>query len=358
MPNVAPFPGKALIREQAAEWLVRLDRGALSADEQARLRAWLAADEGHRAQLIDMARLWGQMDCLAALADECPLRAERAPGDEVPPWWRRPSLGVATFASVVGAALLMAFFGKGGLDEGAYVGRNAASSEIVFRTRVGEQSRSVLQDGSALTLNTGSTARVRLAERSREVFLDAGEAYFEVSKDPGRPFLVHAGSGQVKAIGTAFSVRLSGPEVAVVVREGTVQVSTEKALEQLDTRSSAAARDAMPAEQQVTLSAGKAVRYGRSIQEPEMLDDSSLAHSIAWTDGKWAFSGETLAEVVSEINRYTETQLVIEDPAIADVRIGGYFDVGDLEPLLAALDAGFAIRSTRTPDNRILLRAR
>src|SRR5690606_33297077 len=93
-------------------------------------------------------------------------------------------------------------------------------------TRLGEQTRAVLNDGSIMTLNTLTQAKVHFDDNERRVYLKSGEAHFEVAKNKNRPFRVYAESGRITAVGTAFSVRIDDGNVNVTVSEGSVEVAT------------------------------------------------------------------------------------------------------------------------------------
>src|SRR5229473_648456 len=99
-------------------------------------------------------------------------------------------------------------------------------------TAVGQQRNVTLADGSTVTLNTNTILETDLRRRTREIYLRKGEAHFQVAHDRSRPFLVHAGDAVVRAVGTAFEVRvLTDQHVDVVVDEGRVEVQTEVAAE-------------------------------------------------------------------------------------------------------------------------------
>ena len=101
----------------------------------------------------------------------------------------------------------------------------------LYATAVGQQTTTVLPDGSQIILNTNSQIRVKYGDQYRQVHLLQGEALFTVAKNSSRPFRVYAGSGQIQAIGTAFSVYLKGPVVQVTVTEGRVALATRRSAE-------------------------------------------------------------------------------------------------------------------------------
>src|SRR5690606_28122566 len=160
--------------------------------------------------------------------------------------------------------------------------------------------------------------------------------------------VVYAGQGQVRAVGTAFSVRVSGEKVEVLVDEGEVEVVASVPATVSEPGKAA---PALAPRKVIKLKEGGATSYGSAIEVAQYLAEPEVRQRLAWRSGKWLFEGETLEEVVAEVGRYTDTRIEIVDPAIADLRIGGFFDIGELDALLAVLDAGFGVRSTRLSGN-------
>ena len=76
---------------------------------------------------------------------------------------------------------------------------------------------------------------------------------------------------------------------------------------------------------------------------------------LAWQRGMLIFQGEPLGEVLAEFGRYTNDTLVIADPSLRGLRVGGYFRAGDVDALLIALRENFQIESTTDAHGRILL---
>ncbi|MCG3171493.1 MAG: hypothetical protein CALGDGBN_03115 [Pseudomonadales bacterium] len=337
MKNVVPFRSKGRIETEAAAWVVRIDGAELGNRDREQLNAWLAEDARHRAAFERLATVWGKLDCLELLAEIIPLPRKQSRlrvGD--PEWfgWRR-NAGLFALGCVFAVGLV--FAGRQGLLSWVLPGGSVVES--VYQTRTGEQSRILLGDGSKVMLNTRSEVRVRIDDRQRAVYLSTGEAFFEVAPNPRVPFVVYAGHGAVRAVGTGFNVRIMEQSVEVTVTEGSVSVSTRQA----------------PRPDEVTVRAGGAARYARQVETPDYPSGEHIERRVAWTGGKWAFDGQTLEEVVKDIGRYTNQRLQIIDPRIEHIRIGGYFDVGEIEPFLEALDTGFGIKHRHIAEDLIVL---
>jgi transmembrane sensor len=215
----------------------------------------------------------------------------------------------------------------------------------VYKTEQGGFQRISLQDGSTAFLNTNSEIRVKLTAERREVVLSRGEALFTVAHDAHRPFDVTAADTVVRAVGTAFSVRLrEQQQVDVIVTEGRVAIDPPDDL--LDSKLSQQQID-LPTLS--TLAAGETVTVKARHLNVHKIAAEDLTRKLAWTQGRLWFDRVTLYEAVTEFNRYNRRQLLIDDPAIANLHIGGAFDATDLDSFVAALQS-FGIRAfpTRT----------
>jgi transmembrane sensor len=201
-----------------------------------------------------------------------------------------------------------------------------------YSTHVGEFHRVLLEDGSSIQLNTDTEVRVRYSARYRHVDLMRGEALFQVAKNKEKPFDVEAGETTVRAVGTAFTVRLheagANERVDVVVSEGRIAINP-------------------PSTQTYPAGSVATVRNGRV--DATMAEADDITSKLAWTTGRLMFQGEKLSDVVDELNRYNQRKLQVTDPDIAELRIGGTFQATDPDGFARALGATFGIKSRLVP---------
>lgn len=325
--------------EIAARWVVRAHARPLSEQEQAELKAWLDLDPRHRGAYVRALAQWIDLDRLATLRgptarfprDFSPTRVERETGLLVS---RRNLLaaGVAAF-TVMGGGLSWLF-------------RNRGVEHYV--SEIGNVRRISLSDGSMIVLNTDTEVFVRLTERARDIELVRGEVLFEVAHDSTRPFVVNANGMLVKAVGTAFAVRLDTERVGVTVTEGVVEVSEPVTV----AASKAATTMASHTESQRIsrrVSANERVVVAPT-QAPEVqsIAVEEATRQLAWVGGMVAFNGETLQTAVNEINRHNHRKIVINDPVLADKPVVGVFRTNDLEGF--AMAAATALKARAVPD--------
>ena len=175
-------------------------------------------------------------------------------------------------------------------------------------------------------------------DRERVVEIERGEAFFEVAHDPNRPFIVKAGDRRVIAVGTQFSVRRVGADLRVVVSEGTVRYE------------SSATDSPAP----TLLPAGSMARARGDAIQVQQRPVTEAERSLTWRNGLLTFRNTPLAEAVAEFNRYNVRQIVIEDPAIAGLEVGGVFRSRNVEPFVHLLEHGFAVQATIQADRIVL----
>lgn len=322
---------KTDIESTALDWLMRQDAGELSPAVQVEFDQWLSASTRHRVTFLRLQAAWTRADRLKRLRpldgsiDENLLESPR-------PRWparlRSASWALAgTMAVSVAAIAWFTLYPIGWND---------------YDTAVGSSERVILRDGSTVTLNTDSKLRVRLTRERREVVLLQGEALFDVAHDSQRPFDVKAGATRIRAVGTAFSVRLRGrSDVEVLVAEGRVAIDPPEA----DLR---ARIDALPPTVPM-LSAGDSARVRSDALRVTKIQPQAVSRKLAWKDGRLWFDRMTLQEAVDEFNRYNRRQIEIIDPQIAALHIGGGFDTTDPDGFIEALQSSFRIRAIPDP---------
>jgi len=210
-------------------------------------------------------------------------------------------------------------------------------------TNVGGIEQLVLQDGTRVDLNTDSEVKVRFTGGQREVVLTHGEAFFAVMHRADWPFSVRAGSATIRAVGTKFSVRLrEDNEADVIVIEGRIAIegSTEAAV-----GSARLSQGTIPFS--LTASAGESIAVSSTtLGARTNLSPATLKRRTAWIDGWIWFSKDPLPQAVAEFNRYHRQQLVLVDPALATLEIGGRFRSTDLGSFIATLEHSFDVRAT------------
>jgi len=318
------------ISEQAARWAVRADAGPLGPDEQQELDAWLNADPRHRGAYVRARAHWVDLDRLAAIHG--PASPEATTVEGRPGISRRQLLAASVAAvSVVGGGLSWIIL-RSGRDH--------------YTSGIGEVRRIALEDGSTLMLNTATEVTVQFSERQRNIRLIRGEALFEVAHDTVRPFLVRVNDIAVRAVGTAFAVRLEAAQIDVTVTEGIVEVAEPATAPAADQAASATSR---PKAQRVAANERVVIMLARAA-EVRPIAPAEADRQLAWREGLVSFDGESLQTAVAEINRHNRRQIVIDDPALAEKPVVGIFRATDLDGFSAAAAEALKARAIRDGD--------
>jgi len=313
------------IEERAADFLMRRGEPAWSGEDQRELDAWLDASMAHKAAFWRLEHGWAAMDRLAAL----------------PPQWKSrqpvfPLLRQRWKIAALAASLLLAI-----MAGGIYRSFNSSAVQAKFATLVGANLTVPLPDGSEAQLNTASAIRAEVSGRHRWIWLDRGEVYFSVAPDPSKPFVIHAGARRITVLGTRFAVRRDGQKVTVSVVDGRVR---------LDGDGPASGVGSVTVEKGgiAVADGGTTLLAAQSVE--------SIERRLTWRQGMLNFDQSTLGEVAAEFNRYNRRQLVVSDPTIAAMRIGGSFQTTNVDAFIRLLRDAYGLRGEESGEQTILSR--
>ncbi|HWY96697.1 MAG TPA: FecR domain-containing protein [Steroidobacteraceae bacterium] len=334
MSEIVKLRTRADIDEEAAVWIWRMDSTAVAASDRQAFEAWLRQDPRHRRAAAALSAVWSTLDGLAeAKRDEkiaTFTNTAKLPLLHYPQrWWFAAAAVLAAVA--VGAIWL----------------QQGSGESQTLATAVGQQRNVTLADGSTVTLNTNTILETDLRWHTREIYLRKGEAHFQVAHDRSRPFLVHAGDAVVRAVGTAFEVRvLTDQHVDVVVDEGRVEV---QATALLPASPGPAARIRAAAATTVrALNAGERLSTASRDYAVTPITAQQMSSELAWREGAIVFDGQPLSEAIAEIERYTDARIVVSDPEIARLRVGGRFRTGDVQEFFDALQTALPVSIRHT----------
>jgi transmembrane sensor len=222
-----------------------------------------------------------------------------------------------------------------------------------YVTAAARQQQIALNDGSVVNLNVSSEVSVRLTANERRVTLASGQAHFAVAHDTARPFIVTAAGVSVRAVGTAFSVRVGETGVEVLVTEGKVEVTR-------DAISTEAAIVAPAAATASRLVAGERAVITREVSVAnapiERVSAQSLSAAVRWHSQVMTFSDLPLREAVVLFNRRNETQLVLPDEKLGGQKIGGTFAADQVEAFVRLLEKDGDVVAERRGTREIALR--
>lgn len=336
------------ISDTAARWLARHDRG-LSGDELREFADWQDADWRHAEEFARLRSEWesfgiaGADPELVAMARELDARTRRV--RPFPRSLARWAVGVAAAAAVVLCAVALR------RDPASHApGTPVATYEVMpsaARTMT-------LADGSVVDLRGDSEISVDMTGSERRIRLLRGEAHFTVAKDPRRPFTVSAGAVSVRAVGTAFNVRLGVEAVEVLVTEGKVRVDDLTRGKSLVAPATAGAAPILQAGQKVVIAANTAVGKVQPAQ-PLDLRPAEVDQMLSWQSTRLIFNRTTLADAVEAFNQQGRQRIAIGDDTLRGQLLGGTFRADNVDGFVRLLEQAGSVHAQHLSDGTTVL---
>lgn len=339
---------------EASDWIAKLDR-SLSDDEQESLKAWLALSHKNTAVLLEVAQMWDKMDDLSRLSDLFPKTATTR--KRIPKWFGAVAASVVfaiTFGLYQGGANIFKF----GFDEQSSV----VAMQMNYQTNIGESNTINLPDNSKIVLNTNSFVQVKYTDSARIIELQRGEIHIDVAHDKSRPLSVIASGKVIQAVGTAFNVEVKNELVELIVTDGKVLVAEKSKhikqndIEVIDIDELA---KKLP-NNSMAISKGEKVDLdltGHIKEKVVKVDAIDVAASLSWRHGNLIFRGESLADAMDEISRYTDIKFELSnDDSLKKIQVAGMFKTGDVTGLLDVLSRNFNIQYERIGSDKIILK--
>jgi transmembrane sensor len=305
--------------------------------------AWRRENEAHDAAFRNAAQAWDGAALLKHSPTYADLLGTPTLRERVVAWWHSvtefrpqfaPSRGFA-FASVLAVVIVT----------GALF---LTPREPDFSTQVAEIRDVPLDDGSVVTLGAKSALDVKFSQDERTVRLAGGEAFFSVSKNAARPFVVLAGDTRIRVVGTKFNVNYDGGRVRVSVLEGVVEVMRgDGGTERVTSGNTSGSM--------VKLIAGQQVVALDSVPLPKA-EPLNGAEPGVWREGRLSYQDAPLSEIVADANRYRAGQIRIMSPLLTNERLTTSFRTSQIDQMLDTLPDTLPLIVQRKPDGSIELR--
>jgi transmembrane sensor len=314
-PHENPEPLSEALLDEAAEWLVHLNESQATQAEFEEWQRWLNADPRHSRAFHALENTW-QLSRQAAISlnsrDEPTFNCDR------PHKMRRRRVWAAAAAILIFAGIV-----------GVWWSRMPA----IVQTGTAEQRVVWLPDRSQVTVGPLTRVSYRYSAATRALRLDTGQAFFEVTKDAHRPFVVDTRRGRIVAVGTAFSVNVASDRLNVTVAEGTVRIENAE-LSQKPSGSAAA--------DPVMVSAGR--RYIAATNGASVTTLPSTTPDVSWRDGRLVYYGDPLSAVITDLNRYAVDRIELADQTLGDLQYTGTVFPKGINDWLVSLPNIFPVR--------------
>jgi transmembrane sensor len=323
----------------AAVWMARRDAG-WSATDQAEFQAWFDASPENTLAWAKVDAAWHVLDLprhdglAQSFALQLAVRQRRRR-------MRRSAFACIALATAAGLALMLV----------APVGQ-LEPAPVTAAPQLVRSLQQVLPDGSVVDLNRNAEIVVEYTSARRTVRLVRGEAHFDVKSQVARPFVVRAGGVDVRAVGTAFAVRLDADAVDVLVTKGSVEVEAP---------AETASASGLPPVATVMISAGDCVSMPmaavKALPATESVSAAEIARRLQWRGPRLELSGTKLADAIATLNKTSRVQVTIADAGLAQLRMSGVFRADDLEGFVDVLATNYGAVVERN-GNEIVLRRR
>lgn len=217
------------------------------------------------------------------------------------------------------------------------------STQLVELAAASQQVKTItLPDGTLVSINSNTRLEYpkRFGKNTREVTIE-GEAFFEVSPNKDKPFIIHAGDAQIKVLGTSFNVSAYPNEklMEVIVKTGKVQVlNTVTADNQLN---------------ELILNPGE---KGTMVYLSNALlkTTNENPNFIAWKTHVLIFRATSLGEVISNLEKVYKVEILLEDPALSDLLLTAHFNDNSLDFILKVIETTFQMETLQVNGQYLL----
>ena len=325
-------------KDHILELMARKLSGEATHEELSELQEHLSADAaaGERCKVLD--QFWSRQEHgahpsveenLKKVLGNLNLTSANAP--VVPLRHRRRWVWVAAAVLVLCGVGMLIYVGRRGAGE--------IGDALTLEKHNAKGTKSIIQlsDGSKIWLNADSKLKYPEVFRSdtREVYLN-GEAFFDVAKSPGRPFIIHLANGTVKVLGTSFNVRAydNEPVVETSVATGRIAFIPKYTHKKQDT---------------IYLAPDHKASYTFTSEEVRTSATSSNEDK-AWTEGKLIFRGMTMEQIAVALERNFGKKVVFVDDGPKEFVFTGSFENNTLDEIMFYLTRtkNFSYKITNT----------
>lgn len=317
MSNTSKYYADISLSDEAINKIVYLSSGRATEHDHAQFAKWRLLSPQHELAAREAEALWQGIGIAGQNLRKSASRKQMT---------RRKALGLAAFMT-----------GSVALYQAGFIGPRLYAD---YTTGIGERKNITLTDGSKILLNASSALSINMSDKERRLTLHEGQAEFIVAKEQTRPFIVEAGNGQIRALGTIFDVDIRPDQVAVTVIEGTVGVTS--------------ASDLSNAENNMVMGqANSRIHYQENgfVSAPQYVDSDM---ETAWRRGKLIFNARPLGDVIAELERHRPGKIILINPQLHALQITGVFDLAQPEEILKAIETTLPVSVTRLPFVTIL----
>lgn len=299
------------LREVAIGWFIRIKEAEADDPLRSKFEQWLMASAAHQQAYADVAKVWASFDSPSDLEKLADVADQDA--------FFQQSTRSRKIKNVIAGALAAVAIGVGGLV--AFQTWHAQPvMQMVAQVEIGQVQSQRLEDGTLMTMNTGTDIEVTYYRDRRLVTLKRGEAIFEVARDEARPFIIDSGKAKITVLGTRFAVNRLHKLVRVSVDHGTVKVEPQHVGDA--TQASA-----------LILHDGEVAEVKQDATKP-VHSHHQASDAFAFEKGMVIFEQADLDEIAETLSRYRKLPLVAEQPLSGKIHISSMLKTNAIETFI------------------------
>lgn len=312
------------------ELLTRFLAGEVSPEESKLVRDWERVSGENRKQLDELRQTWNLVNKTSTQGD---INIDDEWNYHLKKINKHTTVKIIQLRRIISiAAAIIIGIGVG------YYGINFFSSKTI-KTQTAQTRELVLPDGSTVTLNAGSKLVYKkdFGKTSRVVSLE-GEGFFEVTKNPEKPFIINAEDAEIKVLGTSFNVKAYGDmeKIEVTVKEGTVSVGNKNT----ETK-------------KIIVTAGDRANYNKNSNTVEMLQNPDRNY-ISWKTRQIVFENDSLSAIIETLGDIYHKEFELDSPDLGKCTITTSFDNKELSTIMRILESTLDIKFNKKGDKIVI----
>ncbi|TVV43172.1 FecR family protein [Thalassolituus sp. C2-1] len=298
-------------REKISQWILHEKYEQSTAEQTSEAEVWLDKKPERRQEADALDAIWND-DCFTAALKQYETNQQNHQQNSQKSDHKISTLWYGSIAASVVLTLGILLFRSGDVSEPVY-----------FNTQKLQTAHQLLDDGSRLDISAASQLLVKYSAAERHIDLVEGEAQFNVSKDPARPFVVETRHATLQALGTVFNVDQRRDSTELTVLEGRVEVAPLQA-----------------GNKRVILTAGQRALIRANGHGP--VETFDLTSYRDWQHNILEADNMPLADIIAELNRYRNTAIGIHSD-IGNLPVSGTFRLDDAEKNLQLITSAYQL---------------
>jgi len=321
------------IQQTAIQWFLRMQDNEVEDSVRTKFEVWLMESTANQEAYLEVSKLWDRFDSPAALEKLAVAMDQKSFFDKR----ERDNRFKKTVAGVLSAIAISI----ASLYSYQYL-QSQPVMQLATQATFGEVESKRLEDGTVLTMNTGTDIEVTYYRDRRLVKLKRGEAIFNVARDESRPFIIDSGHARVSVLGTRFAVNRMQKLIRISVDHGLVKVEKQNAKGE--------------ASAPLMLHKGEVAEVRLEQASPTRLDRQA-SDAFTFEKGVITFDKASIDEIAETLTRYRKTPVIAQAYLADNRQITAVINANSIETFLRRLPDMAPVKVTTTPDQTLITSA-